>query len=154
MRPGENIRASIQNIKIPRCRPRRGLVGEKLRVGWWRLSRLGKSLSISRSVARSAPQRGNKKVMRRMFANVYQAWELALKWVLGGFLLVTLVVTAAAESGNVRHRYASASSDACVASCSSTNTECKRVCPAVLGATCLASCDSQYQSCTRSCQSK
>jgi hypothetical protein len=77
-----------------------------------------------------------------------------LKWLFGGLLLITLVGTAAAEAGKVRQRYATAASDACVASCSSTNAECKRVCPAVLGAPCLASCDSQYQSCTRGCQGK
>ena len=77
-----------------------------------------------------------------------------LKWFLGGLLLVTLVGTAAAEAGAVRQRYASTASEACFASCSSSSAECKRVCPAVLGAPCLASCDSQYQTCTRSCQNK
>ena len=77
-----------------------------------------------------------------------------MKWVLGGLLLVTLVGTAAAEPGTVKKRYASSASDACLASCSSSNANCKRVCPAVLGAPCLASCDSQYQTCTQGCQNK
>jgi hypothetical protein len=80
-----------------------------------------------------------------------------MKWILGGLLLITLVGTAAAETGiagNIRQRLASASSEACLASCASNNTNCKRVCPAVLGAPCLASCDSQYQTCTQSCQNK
>jgi hypothetical protein len=77
-----------------------------------------------------------------------------LKRVLGGLLVIMLVGTAAAAAGNVSRRYADASSDACLASCSSDNTQCKRVCPTVLGAPCIASCDSQYQTCTRSCQNK
>ena len=55
----------------------------------------------------------------------------------GGLILASLVAAAAAETGTVGQRYATASSDACLASCSSTNAECKRVCPAVLGAPCF-----------------
>ncbi len=80
--------------------------------------------------------------------------EVVLKRVLGGLLVVMLVGTAAAAAGNDSRRYGDASSDACLASCSSDNTQCKRVCPTVLGAPCIASCDSQYQTCTRSCQNK
>ncbi len=89
-----------------------------------------------------------------MLASVSQAGRLQLKGVLGGLLLVTLVGTAAAEAGSVRQRFAAASSDACFASCSSNNAQCKRVCPAVLNTACLASCESQYQTCTQSCQNK
>jgi hypothetical protein len=79
-----------------------------------------------------------------------------MKWILGGLLLITLVGTAAAENGiTIRQRFAaSASAEACLANCSSNNANCKRVCPAVLGAPCLASCDSQYQTCTQGCQNK
>ena len=77
-----------------------------------------------------------------------------MKFALSGLLLMMLAGTAAAETQTARQRYANAASDACVASCSNANTDCKRVCPAVLGATCMASCDSQYQSCTRGCQAK
>jgi hypothetical protein len=92
--------------------------------------------------------------MRKTLANL-EAVRLILKWTLGGLLLVMLVGTVAAETGAVRKRYAaSTASDACFASCSSAAADCKRVCPAVLGAPCLASCDSQYQSCTRGCQGK
>ncbi len=83
-----------------------------------------------------------------------RAGRSALKWIAGGLILATLVAAAAAETGKVGQRYANASSEACLASCSSTNSSCKRVCPAVLGAPCQASCDSQYQSCTQGCQAK
>ena len=80
-----------------------------------------------------------------------------MKWVLGGLLLITLVGTAAAETGtagNIRQRLASAATDACLASCSSNNTSCKQVCPTTFGTPCLASCDSQYQTCTQGCQNR
>jgi hypothetical protein len=77
-----------------------------------------------------------------------------LKWIIGGLFLIVLAGTAGAETGVGRQRFASTASDACFASCSSTNAECKRVCPSVLGTPCLASCDSQYQSCSRGCQGK
>ena len=77
-----------------------------------------------------------------------------MKRLLAGLVLITLTGTAAAQTSTGKQRYATASSDACLASCSSTNANCKRVCPAVLGAPCLASCDSQYQTCTRGCQGK
>jgi hypothetical protein len=80
-----------------------------------------------------------------------------MKWILGGLLLITLVGTAAAETStasNIRQRLASAASEACLAGCASNSTNCKRICPGVLGTPCLASCDSQYQTCTQSCQNK
>jgi hypothetical protein len=79
-----------------------------------------------------------------------------MKWILGGLLLMTLVGTASAEAGaasNIRQRLAAAS-DACLASCSSNNASCKRVCPTTFGTPCLASCDSQYQTCVQSCQNR
>ena len=79
-----------------------------------------------------------------------------MKWILGGLLLITLVGTASAETtaGHIRQRLASAATDACLASCSSDNASCKRVCPTTFGTPCLASCDSQYQTCTQSCQNR
>jgi hypothetical protein len=80
-----------------------------------------------------------------------------MKWILSGLLLITMAETAAADTGNansIRRRFASASTDACLASCSSNNASCKRVCPTTFGTPCLASCDSQYQTCTQSCQNR
>jgi hypothetical protein len=80
-----------------------------------------------------------------------------MKWILGGLLLITLAGTATAETGttgNIRQRFAAASSDACLANCSNANTSCKRVCPTTFATPCLASCDSQYQTCAQSCQNR
>jgi nitric oxide reductase activation protein len=53
-----------------------------------------------------------------------------------------------------RLHLADATADACLASCSSQNASCKRVCPATFSTPCLSSCDSQAQACRQSCQSK
>jgi len=45
-------------------------------------------------------------------------------------------------------------SAACMASCSSQNDSCKRICPATFNGPCFGSCDSQYQTCTQACRQK
>lgn len=80
-----------------------------------------------------------------------------MKWMLGGLLLMALVGSASAESGtagNIRQRFANASSEACLSNCANANASCKRVCPTTFGTPCLASCDSQFQTCTQSCQNR
>ncbi len=65
-------------------------------------------------------------------------------------------IAAAGEAfvGHGKVRFADAATDACLASCSSQNNSCKRVCPATLSTPCLSSCDSQEQTCKQSCQNK
>ena len=152
-RRGANIPGSIQNTKILACRRRHGRAVEKPLGGWWQLSKRAINLRNSRYARRPTSRRANIRTTRKMLASGIYG-RLVLKWALGGSLLIMLVGTAAAETGAVRQRYAATASDACFASCSTANADCRRVCPAVLGTSCLASCDSQYQSCTRGCQGR
>jgi hypothetical protein len=80
-----------------------------------------------------------------------------MKLTLTAVFLIALVGTAVAEAGmaaKFRARVADASSDACLASCSSENASCKRVCPTTFSTPCVSSCDSQYQTCRQGCQNK
>lgn len=65
---------------------------------------------------------------------------------------MTLIGTAFAQGSAAGQRNAAAAAEACLASCSKSSADCKRLCPNVLGAPCLTSCDSQYGMCTRGCQ--
>jgi hypothetical protein len=77
-----------------------------------------------------------------------------MKFALCTALSLLLIGTAAAGQ-NVsvgKWRLADAASDACIASCTSQNDSCKRVCSTTLGAPCQSACDSQAQTCRQSCQ--
>lgn len=74
--------------------------------------------------------------------------RLALCAVLLGF-----ATTATAGQLPGKHlRLADAATDACLASCSTQNASCQRVCPTTLSAPCISSCEAQAQTCRQSCR--
>jgi hypothetical protein len=80
-----------------------------------------------------------------------------MKFAMAIAVLWALLDAAFAGDGGIRaskFRFADASSDACVASCSTQNASCKRTCPATFSTPCLSACDSQAQTCARACQTK
>jgi hypothetical protein len=79
-----------------------------------------------------------------------------MKWAWCGVILVALAGSSLAETGPGMKgaQLADASTDACIASCSTENASCKRVCPVTFSAPCLNACDSRYKTCTQGCQTK
>ncbi len=71
-----------------------------------------------------------------------------MRLILSAALLLASVGVAAAGTVAVpgaKLRFADAAADACLASCDSENSSCKRICPTTFGTPCLTSCDSRPQ---------
>jgi len=76
-----------------------------------------------------------------------------MKVVLYAAVLALFASTAMAhESSGRRLRLADATTDACLASCSTQNASCQRVCPVTLSVPCISSCEAQAQTCRQGCR--
>jgi hypothetical protein len=80
-----------------------------------------------------------------------------MKFAMAATVFLALIGSAFANGGNIqasKFKFADASSDACVAGCSTQNASCKRTCSATFNTPCLNACDSQAQTCMRGCQTR
>jgi hypothetical protein len=77
-----------------------------------------------------------------------------MKLALTAAIFLTLIGVASADAGGQKLRFANATTDACVANCSTQVASCKRACPVTFSTPCLNACDNQAETCSRSCQAK